>query len=56
MILSASDAPVKRPKVKMMDHFVGGNKGEGAEDDGDIVMNEDGTMYAAGNADVEDEL
>jgi hypothetical protein len=40
----------KRKGTGVLDHFVGGNK----KDDGDIVMNEDGTMYAAGNA--EDDL
>ncbi|KJA17488.1 hypothetical protein HYPSUDRAFT_46450 [Hypholoma sublateritium FD-334 SS-4] len=62
MPLSAPGATTIRrgPKVKMQDHFAAGHKdknaGEG-EGDEDVIMNEDGTMYAAGNVDPgEDEL
>jgi DNA polymerase epsilon subunit 4 len=53
----ASDPPAKRkPKgtagVKgaptLLDQFVVSSKGGEQEDGGDIVMNEDGTMFAAG--------
>lgn len=61
MPLSAAGATTMRrgPKTKMQDHFAAGNKDENADEGeggGDIIMNEDGTMYAAGNADSEDEL
>ena len=56
-----AEAPnIKRPKPKgtaskssgitMLDSFVGNKMGaEDESDGGDIVMNDDGTMYAAGD-------
>ena len=43
----------------MQDHFAAANTDKIAgeeEGDGDVIMNEDGTMYAAANASSEDEL
>ncbi len=62
MPLSAPGAQVsvrRGPKVKMQDHFAAVNTDKNAgeeEGDGDVIMNEDGTMYAAANASSEDEL
>ena len=62
MPLSAPGAQVsvrRGPKVKMQDHFAAANTDKIAgeeEGDGDVIMNEDGTMYAAANASSEDEL
>lgn len=59
---TSADAPAKRTKPKaavggkttMLDQFVT-KKTDGEEEEGDVIMNEDGTMYA-GNAEVEYEL
>ena len=62
MPLSAPGAQVsvrRGPKVKMQDHFAAANTDKIAgeeEGDGDVIMNEDGTMYAAANASSEDKL
>lgn len=63
----SADAPAKRkPKgvsgVKgaptLLDQFVVSSKGgdKDADEGGDIIMNEDGTMFAAGGSEMEDEF